>query len=289
MTLGAVRNVVGILLGVISGNMIAHQHRHVTQHSAAVPGTVGYAPGGSCVEIFRSGPSEPWPTSPAAAPPVVQALAAKDRRRNKCFNPSLRGASWRPPGPAFGRPDGRLRNPGSTTRTLPPRTRGFAARRAPLAMTFEVLIFPAVLSVNLPSHQQMGRTAGEAVRISELDPPADAGRQWRQRRDHLFGKLFNPAAAPPERASIGGMNVARVTFQNGVAGKRSRHHPRQRSTVRRSTPTACERRSIRAVVTPCGAGSPPAPRWLRDRPCGQESAAMAASPATGSHRRHNRS
>jgi pimeloyl-ACP methyl ester carboxylesterase len=35
----------------------------------------------------------------------------------------------------------------------------------------------------------MGRTAGEAVRISEVDPPAGAGRQWRQRRDHLFGEL----------------------------------------------------------------------------------------------------
>jgi hypothetical protein len=37
-----------------------------------------------------------------------------------------------PPGPAFGRPDDRLRNPDSTPRTLLPRTRGFAARRAPL-------------------------------------------------------------------------------------------------------------------------------------------------------------
>src|ERR1700693_4246629 len=64
-------------------------------------------------------------------------LDIKDRRRNKCFNPSLRGASWR------------RSNPGSTARTLPPRTRGFAARRAPLATTFEALIFPAVLRLDV--------------------------------------------------------------------------------------------------------------------------------------------
>src|ERR1700747_3621113 len=47
----------------------------------------------------------------------------------------------------------------------------------------------------------MGNAAGEAVRISEIDPPADAGRQWRQRRDHLFGELLNSAAASPECAA----------------------------------------------------------------------------------------
>src|SRR4029077_10700477 len=51
------------------------------------------------------------------------------------------------------------------------------------------------------SHQQMGRVAGEAVRISEINLPADAGRQWRQRRDHLFGELLNSAAASPECAA----------------------------------------------------------------------------------------
>ena len=48
------------------------------------------------------------------------------------------------------------------------------------------------------SHHQMGRSTGEAVRLSEIDPSADAGRQWRQRRDHLFGELLNSAAASPE-------------------------------------------------------------------------------------------
>ena len=43
-----------------------------------------------------------------------------------------------------------------------------------------------------------GRTTAEAVRLSEIDPSADAGRQWRQRRDHLFGELLNSATASPE-------------------------------------------------------------------------------------------
>src|SRR6202045_3071806 len=41
-------------------------------------------------------------------------------------------------------------------------------------------------------------TAGEAVRISEVDPPAGAGRERRQGRDHLLRELVHPAAAPPE-------------------------------------------------------------------------------------------
>ena len=44
------------------------------------------------------------------------------------------------------------------------------------------------------------------------------------------------SAAGSWPGSTGGMNAARATCQNGVAVKRSRHHVRQRSTVRRSTP-----------------------------------------------------
>jgi hypothetical protein len=33
--------------------------------------------------------------------------------------------------------------------------------------------------------------AGEAVRISQLDPPADAGRERRQGRDHLLHELVH--------------------------------------------------------------------------------------------------
>ena len=39
-------------------------------------------------------------------------------------------------------------------------------------------------------------TAGEAVRISEVDPPAGAGRERRGGRDHLLRELVHPAAAP---------------------------------------------------------------------------------------------
>src|SRR5258708_21098284 len=45
----------------------------------------------------------------------------------------------------------------------------------------------------------MGRAAGEAVRLSEVDPPAGAGRERRQGRDHLLRELVHPAAAPAER------------------------------------------------------------------------------------------
>jgi RES domain-containing protein len=71
-------------------------------------------------------------------------LHAKDRPRNKCFNPSLRGASWR------------RSNPGSTARTLD----CFAARRAPLAMTFEALIFPAVLTPKILVRPRLASSPG---------------------------------------------------------------------------------------------------------------------------------
>src|SRR5258706_10270984 len=45
----------------------------------------------------------------------------------------------------------------------------------------------------------MGLTATEAVRISEVDPPAGAGRQWRQGCDHLLRELVHPAAALAQR------------------------------------------------------------------------------------------
>src|ERR1700720_3354195 len=45
----------------------------------------------------------------------------------------------------------------------------------------------------------MGCTAGEAVRIPEVDPPAGASRERRQGRDHLLRELVHPAAAPAER------------------------------------------------------------------------------------------
>src|SRR5260370_17945273 len=45
----------------------------------------------------------------------------------------------------------------------------------------------------------MGRTAGEAVRISEVDPPAGAGRERRQGRGHLLRELVHPAAEHPQR------------------------------------------------------------------------------------------
>jgi hypothetical protein len=44
--------------------------------------------------------------------------------------------------------------------------------------------------------------------------------------------------------------AARATCQNGVAVKLSRHHVRQRSTVRRLTPTNTDSCSIRAAVAP---------------------------------------
>src|ERR1700738_4483928 len=44
----------------------------------------------------------------------------------------------------------------------------------------------------------MGRAAGQAVRISEVDPSADARRQRRQGRDHLCRELVHPAAAPAQ-------------------------------------------------------------------------------------------
>jgi pimeloyl-ACP methyl ester carboxylesterase len=40
------------------------------------------------------------------------------------------------------------------------------------------------------------RTAGEAVRISEVDQQADAGRERRPGRDHLHRELIHPPAAP---------------------------------------------------------------------------------------------
>src|SRR5437588_3669468 len=47
----------------------------------------------------------------------------------------------------------------------------------------------------------MGRAAAEAVRISEVDPPADTGRERRQGRHRLPGELVHPAAAPSGRAA----------------------------------------------------------------------------------------
>ena len=44
------------------------------------------------------------------------------------------------------------------------------------------------------------------------------------------------------------MNAARAICQNGLAVKLSRHHTRQRATVRRSTPTASVSCRIRAPV-----------------------------------------
>jgi pimeloyl-ACP methyl ester carboxylesterase len=41
-----------------------------------------------------------------------------------------------------------------------------------------------------------GGAAGEAVRISEVDPPADTGRERGQGRDHLLHELVHPATAP---------------------------------------------------------------------------------------------
>jgi hypothetical protein len=51
--------------------------------------------------------------------------------------------------------------------------------------------------------------------------------------------------------STGGMNEARATCQNGVVVKLSRHHVRQRSTVRRSTPITSVSSRTRSVVAPC--------------------------------------
>src|SRR6266403_1163374 len=72
----------------------------------------------------------------------------------------------------------------------------------------------------------MGRTAGEAVRISEVDPPAGAGRERRQGRDHLPRELVHPAAAPAQRAAhpLSG-------FQSRVAIPVSRVVRRRRDAV----------------------------------------------------------
>jgi hypothetical protein len=47
------------------------------------------------------------------------------------------------------------------------------------------------------------------------------------------------------------MKAARAICQNGVAVKLSRHHTRQRSTVRRSTPIASASSRMRGAVAPC--------------------------------------
>src|ERR1700719_1360957 len=48
----------------------------------------------------------------------------------------------------------------------------------------------------------MGRAAGETVRISQVDPPAHAGRERRQGRDYLLPELVHPAAAAAERPTL---------------------------------------------------------------------------------------
>ena len=51
-------------------------------------------------------------------------------------------------------------------------------------------------------------------------------------------------------SSTGGMKSARFNCQNGVLVKASRHHSRQRATVRRSTPSSLVRQAIRLSVMP---------------------------------------
>jgi hypothetical protein len=59
------------------------------------------------------------------------------------------------------------------------------------------------------------------------------------------------SAAGRRSCSTGGMNAARAICQNALVVKSSRHYNRQRTTVRRSTPTALASSRIRRSVTPC--------------------------------------
>jgi len=77
-----------------------------------------------------------------------------------------------------------------------------------------------------------------------------------RKRKHLGSLILSP---PPRRSSrdagncatlTGGMNDAEVTRQNGVPGKASCHQSRQRSNVRRLTPTTWLSLLSRAAVIP---------------------------------------
>ena len=77
---------------------------------------------------------------------------------------------------------------------------------------------------------------------------------------NLSNAINRSATSPLKRAinvagrpawSTGGMNLARAACQNALAVKTSRHHTCQRTTVRRSMPTAAASCRIRGSVTPC--------------------------------------
>ena len=53
-----------------------------------------------------------------------------------------------------------------------------------------------VTPAQIEAISEWGAPRGEAVRISEVDPPAGTGRERRQGRDHLLRELVRPAAAP---------------------------------------------------------------------------------------------
>ena len=94
-------------------------------------------------------------------------------------------------------------------------------------------------------------TMGE-FEIGEQPPVTGPTKRNSAMRRSVSSPLKRSSSDAGRRSrSTGGMNVARAICQNDVAVKLPRHHARQRSTVRRSTPTTCERRSIRDAVTPC--------------------------------------
>jgi hypothetical protein len=77
-----------------------------------------------------------------------------------------------------------------------------------------------------------------------------------KRSNALSGSALAPrkrsiSAAGRRSCSTGGMNAARAICQNALIVKSSRHDNRQRTTVRRSTPTALASCRIRRSVTPC--------------------------------------